>query len=97
MTRLPTAARFERLSFAGQMVMIHLIQAELDCLEEGLRSGSITGNRGRGAGLRDLRRRQQRLNNLADEFGYRRAWRKYVRVKAITEPTMLAAQDGCPV
>ncbi|HEV7435000.1 MAG TPA: hypothetical protein VGO22_09050 [Pseudorhizobium sp.] len=81
--RVPAAASFARLSINDQSIRIQKVQAEIDTLTEGLRAGTIVANhRGRGRALRDMRERQKRLDKLARAFGYRREWRKHVRIPA---------------
>lgn len=84
--RVPRPATFAKLSIIDQYTAIDAIQQELDGFTEGVRSGWITPNhRGRGAALRNLRTRQSRLDILAARFGFRREWRKRVRVKATSQ------------
>jgi hypothetical protein len=62
------------------------VQRELDDHEEGLRSGRLAPHhRSRGRLLSDIRARQKRLDNLACEFGFRRVWRKQIRVRPLSQ------------
>ncbi len=89
--RVPSSTRFAKLSLYEQIAMIGDVQRELDFISNGLRNGSISPNhRGRGAALRNVRKRQQRLEKLAHDFGFRREWRKYVRAKAIAGTESIA-------
>ena len=60
-----------------------LLQSETEALAESVRVGRILAvHRGRRCTLRDLRERQKRLDKLAGLFGFRREWRKHLRIPA---------------
>lgn len=88
---VPHPASLMRLSPHDQAAKIELVQNEIDRLTDEICLGTIDpGSRGRGAALRGLHKRQKRLEKLAAEFGFRREWRKCVRVKALARPVSLA-------
>ncbi|MEO5756728.1 MAG: hypothetical protein ABIQ51_07710 [Mesorhizobium sp.] len=72
MSRVPTAAQFEKIGIVDQGRVLDVYQAEIVGEIEGIKSGLIVTRPGESKRrvLDNARRRFKRLEQLASDFGY---------------------------
>jgi hypothetical protein len=69
MSRVPTAAQFEKISIVDQGRVLDVFEAEIVSEIWGIESGIVVSERKR-RDLDNARRRFKRLEQLASDFGY---------------------------